>query len=428
MTYLKYDSYTILNDSIVNEIPSHWNIGRMGRELRRIKLTGFENEDLLSVYRDYGVIPKSSRDDNYNKASDDLSSYQLVLPGNLVINKMKAWQGSLGVSKYRGICSPAYHTYTKKHIGSFDDDYLHYLLRSDLYIHQYLKYSKGIRVNQWDLDPDSFTQIPLIKPPLIEQKSIAKFLNQKISEIDYQIKIQEKFIKILTEKKQAVISLAVFRGLNPLSEMKDSNIEWIGRVPCHWLIKKFTQCVSIRNGLVDPKDEVFLDMVLIAPNHIEKETGRILNYETVREQSADSNKYLVRNGEIIYSKIRPSLAKATLSPLELCLCSADMYPLKPLKGIDAEYFLYLLLSKEFTQKTVLDSERVAMPKVNRETLSQYRIPVPPESEQAAIVTFIKKSLSEIDLILGKAESLNHSLKEKKSSLISNAVTGKIKVI
>ncbi len=131
---------------------------------RRVKRTGHSQEELLSVYRDYGVIPKSSRDDNFNKPSEDLSPYQLVCNGDVVLNKMKAWQGSIAVSDLRGIVSPAYFVYTAKpHLYQTDlePSYVHYLLRCKEYATQYLRRSKGIRVNQWDLDPDYLRQLEI---------------------------------------------------------------------------------------------------------------------------------------------------------------------------------------------------------------------------------------------------------------------------
>ena len=126
-----------------------WATYRLRHLLRRTSETGFPDEELLSVYRDHGVVRKRDRQDNYNRPGEDLSSYQLVLPGDLVLNKMKTWQGSLGVSQHRGIVSPAY--YVCRVAPSIHRRYLHHLLRSRLLVAEYASRSKGIRVNQWDL-------------------------------------------------------------------------------------------------------------------------------------------------------------------------------------------------------------------------------------------------------------------------------------
>ena len=147
-----------------------------------------------AVYRDHGVVPTSSRDDNNNKPSEDLTAYQLVEPNNLVMNKMKAWQGSIAISEHEGIVSPAYFVY-QPNAEMFDvavPKYIHYLLRHPIYIAQYLRQSKGIRVNQWDLDPDEFKKIELLLPRKEEQKKIIAFLDHEIAKIDALIEKQQR--------------------------------------------------------------------------------------------------------------------------------------------------------------------------------------------------------------------------------------------
>ena len=132
--------------SWIDEAPKDWNVSPLRYVLQRQSRAGYVDEQLLSVYRDYGVIPRDSRDDNHNRISTDLSNYQLVNIDDLVINKMKAWQGSLGVSTYRGVVSPAYHIYK---ITSSDvyPAFLHHILRSEPYFREYARASKGIRTN-----------------------------------------------------------------------------------------------------------------------------------------------------------------------------------------------------------------------------------------------------------------------------------------
>jgi type I restriction enzyme S subunit len=172
-----------------------------------VKRTGFAEEQLLSVYRDYGVIPKASRDDNFNKPSDDLYSYQLVQSGDLAINKMKAWQGSVAISSFRGIVSPAYFVFKPNHHE--EPRYLHYLLRSAEYTAGYLSMSKGIRPNQWDLEPQEHSRMPVLIPPRPEQLAIATFLDRETAKIDALVEEQKQLIELLKEKRQAVISHAV---------------------------------------------------------------------------------------------------------------------------------------------------------------------------------------------------------------------------
>lgn len=191
----------------LGEIPEHWEQKPIWSMFTRTKRTNHPNELLLSVYRDYGVIPKNSRDDNHNRASEDLTPYQLVLPNDLVINKMKAWQGSIAISEYKGIVSPAYYIYEPKQ--SYCSKYIHHLIRSVYFIQSYKNFSKGIRVNQWDLEHDSFTHINLLLPPLTEQNQIVSFLDSENSRIENLIAKQEKLIEKLKEYRASIISYAV---------------------------------------------------------------------------------------------------------------------------------------------------------------------------------------------------------------------------
>jgi type I restriction enzyme S subunit len=180
----------------IGEIPKGWDTLKIKQVMRNKSIKGFPNETVLSLYRDYGVVPKDSRDDNHNVTSEDTSSYKLVEIGDFVINKMKAWQGSMAVSQYRGIISPAYYICHFKNDG-LDRRYIHYLLRNDSYKAEYMRLSTGLRVGQWDLNIDDFLSIPMVLPPVPEQQRIAEFLDRKCGEIDEAIALQEEFIEEL---------------------------------------------------------------------------------------------------------------------------------------------------------------------------------------------------------------------------------------
>ncbi len=141
MSFPRYEKYKDSGVEWLGEVPEHWDIQPLWTHFRRVKRTGFADEELLSVYRDYGVIPKASRDDNFNNPSDDLSSYQLVEQRDLVLNKMKAWQGSVAISEFRGIVSPAYFVYTATHSG--DSKFSSLLMRCQHYTTGYLSLSKA---------------------------------------------------------------------------------------------------------------------------------------------------------------------------------------------------------------------------------------------------------------------------------------------
>ena len=191
----------------IGEIPVHWEVVRCTHlfELKHIKNTSGEIN--LSVYRDYGVIRRDSRNDNYNRISEDTSSYKLVEPGDFVFNKMKCWQGSLGISEYRGIVSPAYTVCKPKR--HFQGKYFHHLLRSYSYIQEFNRLSYGIRTSQWELRFEDFKDIVVPYPTILEQTQIANFLDSKTKQIDEMITAEQRKIELLQEFRQSLISEAV---------------------------------------------------------------------------------------------------------------------------------------------------------------------------------------------------------------------------
>ena len=189
------------------QVPSHWTRGRMKNHFRQVKRQGFDNLTVLSVYREFGVIEKASRDDNINKTPEDLSKYQLVEPNDLAINKMKAWQGSMGVSPYLGITSPDYVVMTP--IGKHDPRYMHHYLRPRPMPWVYRLISNGIRTDQWRLEPEKFLELPIYLPPLKEQQAIADKIDCELEHIRSLIATTERSIELLKEKRSALIAAAV---------------------------------------------------------------------------------------------------------------------------------------------------------------------------------------------------------------------------
>ena len=190
--------------SWIGKVPCGWSISKLKWYLRRIDPRNPGGKQVLSLYRDYGVIPKDSRDDNHNATSEDTSKYKYVRVGDFVVNKMKAWQGSVAVSEYEGIVSPAYYVY------HFTDDsyhrrYFHYLLRS-CYKEEFMRLSGGIRVGQWDLSSNDLDNVLVVIPKKEEQQAIADYLDEKCGKIDEIIAKAKASIDEYTTLKQALIA------------------------------------------------------------------------------------------------------------------------------------------------------------------------------------------------------------------------------
>ena len=185
-------------------VPAHWLVEKIKYHLHLKTQKNMSDRQVLSLYRDYGIVPKDSRDDNHNVTSEDTSSYRFVRVGDFVVNKMKAWQGSVAVSQYEGIVSPAYFVY--EFIDeSFDKKYFHYLLRNKSYTIEFMRLSGGIRVGQWDLPAEAFENTLVLIPPIEEQQQIADYLDKKCKEIEEIIADKQSQIETLESYKKSLI-------------------------------------------------------------------------------------------------------------------------------------------------------------------------------------------------------------------------------
>lgn len=185
-------------------VPAHWLVEKIKYHLRIRGQKNMGDRQVLSLYRDYGVIPKDSRDDNHNVTSEDTSTYRFVRVGDFVVNKMKAWQGSVAVSQYEGIVSPAYYVYEFTD-NLFNKRYFHYLLRNKTYTTEFMRLSGGIRVGQWDLPAEAFENTVVLIPPADEQKEIADYLDNKCAQIEELISAKQSQIETLESYKKSLI-------------------------------------------------------------------------------------------------------------------------------------------------------------------------------------------------------------------------------
>lgn len=203
----------------IGEIPTHWEVLPIRSFITLISpdKKGEEDYKLLSVTRDKGVIIRGERgeDGNNNRIPDDLSNYKVVKQNQFVINKMKAWMGSYGVSKYNGIVSPAYYICD---VHDIYEPFFSMAIRCRQYINFFWKYSKGIRVDQWDMSPLALREIPFATPPFDEQREIAAYLDDKCGKIDALIEKIEAKIERLKQLKRSLINEVVTgqRAINTL--------------------------------------------------------------------------------------------------------------------------------------------------------------------------------------------------------------------
>lgn len=435
--------YPVYRDSGVPwlpKIPEHW------KELPIRALTRPKNErgrpdlPLLSVYRDYGVILRDSRDDNYNPRGQDLSAYKVVSPGDLVLNKMKTWQGSLGVSQYAGIVSPAY--IVCRLVGDLDRRYLHFVLRSRRYIDHYNRLSFGVRVNQWDMRYQDFKQIPVFFPPLSEQIAIVRFLNHIDRRTRRYIRAQRKLIALLEEQKQTLIQQAVTRGLpstgsgqaTPNVWLKPSGVEWLGEIPEHWKVLPLKRLVSTK--ITDGPHETpvfvdegvdFLSAESMVNGRFEFEQRRGFISRELHE--AYCRKCSPQRDDIFMCKSGATTGKVAFVETDrefsvwspLALVRADQHRALP-------RFLYVALQAQYVQRQVQDSWSYGtQPNLSMRAMERLKIVIPPVSEQGQILLRLEKWLKDLDDTVKDTGRAIDLIREYRTRLIADVVTGKVDV-
>jgi type I restriction enzyme S subunit len=229
-----YHEYKNSGLSLLGKIPAHWNERRAKyffREVDERSSTG--QEELLSVSHMTGVSPRSEKNVTMFMA-ESYVGHKLCQAGDLVINTMWAWMAALGVARQTGIVSPSYAVYRPIRSNLLLHDFVDHLLRTKPYASEYVCRSTGIRSSRLRLYPEKFLDIPIICPPYEEQEQILAFLQVKDQAIRRFIRAKRRLIELLNEQKQAIISRAMSRGLDPSVRLKPSSIDWLGDVPGHW--------------------------------------------------------------------------------------------------------------------------------------------------------------------------------------------------
>lgn len=403
----------------IGEIPVNWEVDKLKFHLKRNEPRNPGDTVVLSLYRELGVIPKDSRDDNHNVTSEDTSKYKYVQPGDFVINKMKAWQGSVAVSEYEGIVSPAYFIY------KFTDDafyrrYFHYLLRS-CYKDEFMRLSGGIRVGQWDLPSVALDNTAVIIPPMKEQKSIAAFLDVKCAEIDALTAYIQTQIDTLEQYKRSVITEAVTKGLNPDAEMKDSGIEWIGEIPATWNIIRGKYLLKYLQKPVKEDDGVitcFRDgEVTLRSNR--REDGFTMSDKEIGYQGIDVGDLVVHGMDGFAGAIGISDSRGKASPVLNVMDTKQ----------NKRYIMYYLRSMAYSDVFVALATgiRVRSCDLRWNKLADLPYPVPNIEEQTVIVEYIDATLEKTDAVITEKKSQIETMDEYKKSLIYEYVTGKKEV-
>ena len=412
-------------------VPDGWQIRPLWSEFRRCKTLGDGSEELLSVYRDYGVIPKSSREDNFNKPSEDLSKYQRVSVGDLVVNKMKAWQGSLGISNHDGIVSPAYFVY--KATGAIERRFAHYLLRSKEYADHMAAISSGIRPNQWDLDPVQFAVTPLLVPPRAEQRAIADYLDRETAQIDAFIAKNEELIALLTERRSAA-TFRLVTGLDALDgDSKVVQADWFRTVPRTWEVAPlYTMAQTFAGGT--PKsdaDEYWTDSDNEGTEWISISDMRIVHAglphkgRRVATAGLEAAGLTPRTGPLVLFAMYASVGEVAMLQRP-AVWNQAILGIRTNPALLNECYLYWSLLALRSQLGIYFRSNT-QDNLNATQVRGLRLPVPPIREQGRIVEQLEETWASVGNAISTAQRGIDLARERRAAFISAAVTGKIDV-
>lgn len=418
----RYDEYKDTGIGWLPKLPSHWQLKQLRKYIRQVSKKGYPEKQLLSVTREQGVIVRDteSKEENHNFIPEDFSGYKYVEEGQLVINKMKSWQGAYGVSDYEGIVSPAYFVcdldFPNKRFFSL-------ALRSRNYISFFAQYSKGIRVGQWDLSPVALKFIPFFEPPLVEQEKIVSYLESKTLCIDAYVR--ERELQLLNELKEAEIANVITRGLNPDVKMKDSSIPWIGMIPEHWEIRRLSQ-VSYEH-FVSNKNIHHQNLLSLSYGRIIRKD--INTTEGLLPASFDTYQ-VVEDGNIVLrltdlqndqKSLRVGLVKEEGIVTSAYIC------LGVLNDSIIPSYLYNTLHSYDIKKLFYSMGGGLRQNLNWQGLKKMDIPLPPIEEQYTIVAYIEGKCAKVNSLMAELEAEIEYLKEYKQKLIADCVTGQINV-
>lgn len=421
----KYESYKDSGYQWIGVIPTNWEISKLGQCLTPVSEKNHPNLPLLSITRELGVIERDiyDQESNHNYIPDDLSGYKLLKKGQFGMNKMKAWQGSYGVSKYTGIVSPAYFVFDFS--KAINPEFFHWAIRSKLYVSYFGCASDGVRIGQWDLSKTRMKDIPFILPEEKQQELIAKYLDKKVVEVDEAIFIKEQQVSLLKEQKQIIINRSVTQGISSGVQMKDSGVDWIGIIPEHWIVKR-------AKYIFDEVDERSRtgEEELLSVSHMTGVTPRSEKNVNMFMAEDYSGSKLCRENDLVVNIMWAWMGALGVSrQVGIVSPSYGVYRQKVKDTFNPVYLEYLLKSTKYVEyynkvSTGLHSSRL---RFYGHMLFAMKIGYPPIDEQNKIISHLEKQTSLIDETIKVQYDQIANLKDYKSSLINSAVTGKIKI-
>lgn len=421
----KYKKYKVVQPLWNMQFPEHWEVFPLCSMAKEKSECNCIELELLSVYLDAGVVPFSKRTEKRtNATSKDLSKYQRVDPGDFVLNNQQAWRGSVGVSKYTGITSPAYIILSMN--NQLTNEFANYLFRSAIMVDQYLVRSKGVGSIQRNLYWQELKHVSVLVPPREEQDQIVRYLDWQISKINHLIHGYQKQIKLLKERRQTIIDRATTQGIDGTVAYKDSGVNWITHIPEHWNMVYAKKLFAQRKDKAFPNDIQLTSSQkygIISQEEFMKIEGRRL---TVVMTGEDILKH-VGIGDFVIS-MRSFQGGLEYSYVEGKISSAYVMLIPNKEKVYDEYFKWLLKSKPYIKALQGTSDLVRDGQALRyANFAKVYLPEIPLAEQKEIAEYITAEVAKIDNALPTFQKEIELLREYRTRLISDVVTGQIDV-
>jgi type I restriction enzyme S subunit len=433
-----YPAYKDSGVPWLGKVPEHWEVKRGKNLFHCIDVrSSTGEEELLTVSSERGIVPRRSAVVTMFKAQSYVS-YKLCWPGDLVINSLWAWARGLGVSRYHGIVSTAYGVYRLRQGSNCDARFINELVRSTPFHWELRVRSKGVWTSRLQLTDESFLGAPFPKPPVSEQSAIVRFLAHADRRIKCYIRAKQKLIKLLEEQKQAIIHRAVTRGVDPNVRLKPSGVEWLGNFPEHWKVRLLGRCLkridqgwspvaaegelapdqwavltlsSVKGGEFDPAAIKPVSVNARVPSGIEIDNGDLLvTRSNTRELVGDV--CITRN-------VRP----------RTLICDL-IYRLVPdAEAFNSRFLMFQLLSRTGRNQIERDARGSSgtMPKIAQRHIRSWQVIVPPLHEQESIAAAIEEMVTRAQRAVGRTHEEISLLREYRTRLIADVVTGKLDV-
>lgn len=414
----------------IGRVPEHWDVLPNRALFSEINDRGHESEELLSVTITKGIIrQKALLTDSIKKDSSrqDKSAYKLVQPDDIAYNKMRAWQGALGVSDLRGIISPAYIVMRLRK-GNNVPRFFHYLYRTPNFSKEAERWSYGITSDMWSLRPEHFKMIYTPEPPPSEQEAIVRFLDHANAKIDSYVRAKKKLIRLLNEQKQAIIHRAVTRGLNPNVPLKDSGVEWLGQIPAHWETRRIKQVTQILRGKFThrPRNDPSLydgPYPFIQTGSVARAEKFITEYkQTLNERGLAVSKMFPKG--TLCMTIAANIGDVAVLDFEACFPDSIVgFVPKHIVVRDYLFYVFRCMKLEF----LLDAPVNTQGNLNVERIGVKGMPLPEAEEQELIVKYIESETVAYEDAITRTKREIELLNEYRTKLTADVVTGKLDV-